>query len=85
MVPTVLFGYFVLLLAVMLVVTGAVAWYWGVAIVAAFVALERVFFRESHSNDGDDQLDVLHDSHLPGHEDAPVIPPTEKPAHAHHH
>jgi hypothetical protein len=64
MVPTVLFGYFVLLLAVMLVATGAVAWYWGVAIVVAFVALERIFFRNSHSNDGDDELDKQHDAHL---------------------
>lgn len=64
MVPTVLFGYFVLLLAVMLVATGAVAWYWGLGIVVGFVALERILFRNSHSNDGDDELDKQHDAHL---------------------
>lgn len=74
MVPTVLFGYFVLLLAVMLVVTGAVAWYWGVAIVAGFVFVERVFFREAHATDGDDDYDLKHDG-----------PPAGGGAHAHHH
>jgi len=61
MVPTVLFGYFVLLLAVMLVITSAVAWYWGVALVAGFVFVERTFFRESHALDGDDDYDIKHD------------------------
>jgi hypothetical protein len=83
MVPTVLFGYFVLLLAVMLVVTGAVAWYWGVAMVAAFVALERIFFRNSHVTDGDDELDKQHDAHLPGHD--PYVPPQRDDDHAHAH
>lgn len=74
MVPTVLFGYFVLLLAVMLVATGALAWYWGLAIVVGFIALERIFFRNSHSNDGDDELDKQHDEHL-AHPNVPNLPP----------
>lgn len=67
MVPTVLFGYFVLLLSVMLVVTGAISWYWGVGIVVGFVLLERFLFRESHALDGDDELDKEHDAHLHHH------------------
>jgi hypothetical protein len=51
----------------MLVVTGAVSWYWGAAIVVGFVLLERIFFRESHSTDGDDEIDKEHDAHLPHH------------------
>lgn len=64
MVPTVLLGYFVLLLAVLLVATGAVAWYWGLALVVGFIALERILFRNSHSDEGDDELDKQHDEHL---------------------
>jgi hypothetical protein len=72
MVPTVLLGYFVLLFAVLGVVTGTVAWYWGVAMVVGFIALERIFFSKSKSSEGDEALDKQHDAHLP---------PDQRPGH----
>lgn len=80
MVPTVLTAYFVVLLAGILVVAGAVTWYWGVALALGVILLERFFLRASHITDGDDELDKQHDAHLPPE----LQPPHEAPP-AHHH
>jgi len=79
MVPTVLTAYFVVLLAGILVVAGAVPWYWGVGIALGVILLERFLIRQSHITDGDDELDKQHDAHLP-----PELRPPDAPP-AHHH
>jgi hypothetical protein len=65
MVPTMLTAYFVVLLVGILVVSGSLAWYWGVALATGVIALERFLIRQSHITDGDDELDRQHDAHLP--------------------
>lgn len=71
MVPMVLSAYFVALIAGILVVAGTIPWYWGAALAVAVLALGRFLLRQSHITDGDDQMDVQHDAHLPPADRAP--------------
>lgn len=65
MVPMVLSAYFVALIVGILVVAGTLSWYWGVMIAVGVLAFGRFLLRQSHSTDGDDDMDVQHDAHLP--------------------
>ena len=71
MVPMVLSAYFVALIVGILVVTGTLTWYWGVMLAFGVLAFERFLLRQSHITDGDDNMDVQHDAHLPADQQVP--------------
>ncbi len=60
MVPTLLFSFFVVLFAGLLVASGAVSLPVGVVLGLGLLALERALFRASHATDGDDASDEPH-------------------------
>ena len=73
MVPSILFMFFGMLFAAMLVSTGAVGWPVGVLIGIGLVLLERLFFRASHATDGDEASDETH--HETGRTRRASLPP----------
>ena len=60
MVPTLLFMFFIVLFAAIMIASGIVSWPVGILLGIGLLVLERVFFAASHATDGDDESDEPH-------------------------